>query len=78
MRPGTLIKTFIRGLFIVTNNKHPGKVSWLVFISRHFLASNYMFKVNNRDIGKRCGNISKVNNKDTRTTPMASFLCLYC
>ena len=40
-------------------------------------AGNYTFKVNNRDSRKRC---AYVQNKpeDTRTTPIASFWCLYC
>ena len=36
-----------------------------------YAARNYMFKVSNR-------NTFKVSNKDTRTTPMASFWYLYC
>ena len=35
-------------------------------------AGNYMFKVINRNTRKRCEICSKVKNKITRTTPMAS------
>ena len=38
-------------------------------------AGNYMFKVNSKNGVKY---IFKVYNKDTRTTPLASFCCLYC
>ena len=48
-----------------------------IFIWILIPASNYIFKVNNRNTRTRC-QMFKVNNKDTRTTPLSSFWCLYC
>ena len=42
-----------------------------------FPAGKYMFKINNRSTRTRCEICSKVNNKDSRTTPMASDCRLY-
>ena len=39
---------------------------------------NNMFKVNNRNTRTRSEICPKVNNKGTRTTPMALLRCLYC
>ena len=41
-------------------------------------AGNYIFKVNNRNTRTKVWNMFKVNNKDTKKTPLASFCFLYC
>ena len=41
-------------------------------------ASIYLLKVNNRKTRTKVWNMFKVNNKDTKTPPLASFWCLYC
>ena len=38
----------------------------------------YLVKVTIRNTKNKVWNMLKVNNKDTRMTQMASFLCLYC
>ena len=38
----------------------------------------YLLKVNNRNTRTKVWNMFKVNNKATKTTPMASFWWLYC
>ena len=42
------------------------------------LAGRHMFKVNNINTTSRCEICSKLTIKDTRTTQMVSFWCLYC
>ena len=44
----------------------------------NFPVDVYLLKVSNRNTRTSCEKRSKVNNNDTRTTPMASFVCLYC
>ena len=39
---------------------------------------NYMLKINNRNTRTKVWNMIKVNNKATKTTPMASCWWLYC
>ena len=41
-------------------------------------AGIYLLKVNNRNTRTKVRNMFKVNNKATKTTPMASFRWFYC
>ena len=45
-------------------------------IHHPYPANKYMQNVSNRNIRKRCINMFKINNKDTRTMPITSFWCL--
>ena len=46
-------------------------------LNKHKPAGIYLLQVNNRNTRTRC-DMFKVNNKDTRATPVASFWYLYC
>ena len=46
-------------------------------LKRSYPVGIYLRKVNT-NTKTRCENMFKVNNKDTRTTLLASFYCLYC
>ena len=50
---------------------------WVLKKPMRKVVLNFHEEVNSRNTRTRC-NIFKVNNKDTRRTPLPSFWCPYC